>query len=188
MTTSNKIRGFELVSKYTEETDNLVPRRGTKKSACYDVFNNTKSDIVLKAGEMSSAITTKFKAYMLDDEVLMAYVRSGHGFKYSVKLANSTGIIDCVPAGTLISTPDGDIPVEILMDKPNVIVYSYNEETYTIEEDKVDDIWIVNDKKLLQVEVDGSTIIIPETKEVYTKRGWVSANELTVDDHILAIN
>lgn len=88
-----KIRGFELVSKYNNETI-LMPKRATKKSACYDIFNNTGKDIVLQPGQMSDAISTKVKSYMLDDEVLMAYVRSGHGFKYSVKLANSVGIID----------------------------------------------------------------------------------------------
>jgi dUTP pyrophosphatase len=94
MGNSIKSRGFELVSKYAEEKENLVPRRGTKFSACYDVFNNSGKDIVLAPGELSGAISTKFKAYMMEDEVLMAFVRSGHGFKYSVRLANSTGIID----------------------------------------------------------------------------------------------
>lgn len=112
-------RGFELVSKYENEfvfTMNefnkefdeqkqrdgteavkrlfIMPSRGTKQSACYDIFNNSGEDIILEPGELSGAITTYVKAYMLDDEVLMAYVRSGHGFKYSVRLANSTGIID----------------------------------------------------------------------------------------------
>lgn len=89
----NMTRGFEIVSKYAEESVKM-PKRGTKRSACYDIFNNTGEEIVIKAGELSSAITTKVKAYMLEDEVLMAYVRSGHGFKYSVRLANSTGIVD----------------------------------------------------------------------------------------------
>ena len=90
---TNRIRGFEIVSKYKDEIIKK-PARGTKKSACYDIFNNTGDEIIIKAGELSSAFTTKVKAYMQDDEVLMAYVRSGQGFKYSVRLANSTGIID----------------------------------------------------------------------------------------------
>ncbi len=90
-------RGFELVSKYISEAEFRQfkePARATKFSACYDIFNNTNTDITILPGELSSAITTNLKAYMNDDEVLMAYVRSGHGFKYSVRLANSTGIID----------------------------------------------------------------------------------------------
>lgn len=88
-----KVRGFEIVNKYSSETIEM-PKRGTKKSACYDIFNNTGTDIVIEAGAITGAITTKVKSYMLEDEVLKAYVRSGHGFKYSVRLANSTGIID----------------------------------------------------------------------------------------------
>ncbi len=92
-----RTRGFELISKYNEEfkeKEFKYPRRATKLSACYDIFNNTNNDITLAPGELSEAITTYLSSYMLDDEVLMAYVRSGHGFKYSVKLANSVGIID----------------------------------------------------------------------------------------------
>jgi dUTP pyrophosphatase len=115
----SKIRGFEIVSKYKDDfvytqeeyeahIDELnkddkpasvkrlfiKPHRATKKSACYDVYNQTGEDIVLAPNEMSGAITTYIKSYMLDDEVLKAFVRSGHGFKFSVRLANSTGIID----------------------------------------------------------------------------------------------
>lgn len=117
---SERNRGFEIVSKYQDKfTFNydeyiteltkfnkregvgevkslfIAPSRGTKKSACYDIFNNTGDNIIIEPGRMSGAITTYIKSYMLDDEVLMAFVRSGHGFKYSVRLANSTGIIDC---------------------------------------------------------------------------------------------
>ena len=185
----SKIRGFELVSKYEDEKEKFkVPARGTKKSACYDIFNNTDFDIVLQPGEMSSAITTYFKAYMLDDEVLMAYVRSGHGFKFSVRLANSTGIIDCVPKGTLLSTPSGDIPVEKFMYEKYPI-YSFNEETHNIEEDDIQDIWIVNDLELLEISTeDGKTVSIPINKEIFTKRGWIKACELSTNDEILTLD
>lgn len=92
---NTKIRGFEVVSKYADIKDNIkMPCRSTKGSACYDIFNNTDSDIVIGAGEISQAITTHLKVYMKEDEVLTIYVRSGHGFKYSLKLANSVGILD----------------------------------------------------------------------------------------------
>lgn len=189
---ASRNRGFELVSKYEIELENgkifVEPSRATKYSACYDVYNNTGNDIVLLPGEMSTAITTYFKSYMCEDEVLMAYIRSGHGFKYSVRLANSTGIIDCVPAGTLISTPIGDIKIEDLFNSTNRSINSFNEEGFKIEEDCIEDIWIVDDLDLLEIEmIDGVVIKIPKTKEVYTKRGWVRADELTNDDMILSL-
>ena len=90
---SDKIRGFEVVSKYSAETLK-VPVRATKHAAGYDIFNNTGFDIIIEPGELSDIITTKFKVYMLPDEVLSIYPRSGHGFKYSVRLANTVGKID----------------------------------------------------------------------------------------------
>lgn len=90
-------RKFHVVSKYvgTEATANFImPRRSTKRSAGYDIYNNTGKDITLMPGELSSAITTMLKIEMEPTDVCMFYVRSSHGFKYSVKLANSTGIID----------------------------------------------------------------------------------------------
>ena len=103
----NKIRGFEVVSEaslkkneqldctYQELLERIkMPRRGTKGSAGYDLFNNTGKEIIIKAGELSPAIPTYVKSYMQQDEVLQIHVRGGHGFKYSVRLANSVGIAD----------------------------------------------------------------------------------------------
>ena len=88
-----KIRGFEVVTKHAEENVKL-PVRSTKLSAGYDIFNNTGSDIIIEPGEISEAIPTKVKAYMLEDEYLIIHVRSSIGFKYSTRLANVCGIID----------------------------------------------------------------------------------------------
>jgi len=71
-----------------------MPRRSTKLSAGYDLFNNTGEAIVLKAGTTSDKISTGVIAVMRSDEYLAVFVRSGHGFKFSARLANSTGIID----------------------------------------------------------------------------------------------
>jgi len=83
-----------------------MPARATKGSACYDFF--APADIHLKAGEW----TTFGTGVSLDgterlrinctprwrDEItswaLMLYPRSGLGFKYKVRLADTVGIID----------------------------------------------------------------------------------------------
>lgn len=91
-----RVRGF-----YPAETSVVaavegfkMPRRATRCSAGYDLFNNTGADIVLQPNQTSEKISTGIIAYMQDDEVFSVFVRSGHGFKHSVRLANSTGIID----------------------------------------------------------------------------------------------
>ncbi len=96
---TNKIRGFELVSTEQAENDGLcvgfdcikLPKRGTMKSAGYDVF--APYDIVLEPNE-EIKVPTGIKSYMQDGEVLMAFPRSGLGFKYYCRLSNTVGIID----------------------------------------------------------------------------------------------
>ncbi|MBN2278948.1 MAG: dUTP diphosphatase [Candidatus Marinimicrobia bacterium] len=95
-----KIRGFEKISPQQFEKDmnnfNLyedvkLPRRATKHSAGYDIF--ALQDIHLKTGEMA-AIPTGIKCFMQSDEWLSIHVRSGHGFKYNIRLKNQVGVID----------------------------------------------------------------------------------------------
>lgn len=97
-----KIRGFEIISKeqfdkdfYNADTQyqNLKPpKRATAKSAGYDVL--LPFDIHLEPND-DIKIPTGIKAYMLDDEVLFALPRSGYGFKYYIRLANTEGVVDC---------------------------------------------------------------------------------------------
>lgn len=84
-------RGFINI---TLDKSPIHPRRSTAGSACYDVFNNTQDTYVIEPGAISNKIPTGVVSYMKDDEVLMAYVRSGMGFKHSIRLCNGTGIID----------------------------------------------------------------------------------------------
>lgn len=95
-----KVRGFEFVDRVFDDgidcaTDEspiyIKPKRSTKKSAGYDIFSPIDfklapgKDIVIKLG---------IKAYMQDDEFLMIAPRSGLGFKFYSRLANTVGIID----------------------------------------------------------------------------------------------
>lgn len=95
-----KIRGFEFISTKQQLEDfkddiNIIqlklPKRGTSKSAGYDIF--APYDITLKPNEEIN-IPTGLKAYMQDGEVLMAFPRSGLGFKFYCRLANTVGVID----------------------------------------------------------------------------------------------
>ena len=47
--------------------------------------------------------------------------------------------------------------------------------------------WIVNDIDCIKVITDNNSVIIPLTKEVYTKRGWIKGKDLNSDDEILVI-
>ena len=96
-----RLRGFEFVSmeqglKDFDEASILdyelkLPKRGTSKSAGYDIF--APYTITLQPNEEIN-VPTGLKAYMQDGEVLMAFPRSGLGFKYYCRLANTVGVID----------------------------------------------------------------------------------------------
>lgn len=104
-----KIRGFEKISLTQYQTDfkdiiNIyfpdeyssyeeiqLPKRATALSAGYDVFSTIQFQL-LPNEEIK--IPTGIKAYMQNDEVLKAYPRSGLGFKYYSRLANTIGVID----------------------------------------------------------------------------------------------
>ena len=100
----SKIRGFEVISleqcekdfvgiqdKMYEQILITPPKRGTAKSAGYDIFSTF--DFILKPNE-EIKIPTGIKAYMMNDEVLKIYPRSSLGFKYHMTIANTVGIID----------------------------------------------------------------------------------------------
>ncbi|MGT2757201.1 dUTP diphosphatase [Streptococcus ovuberis] len=84
-----KIRGFELVSTYTDE--NLLPKRETAHAAGYDL--KAAETTVIEAGEIV-LVPTGVKAYMQADEVLYLYDRSSNPRKKGLVLINSVGVID----------------------------------------------------------------------------------------------
>lgn len=116
-------RGFEFVGKeqcdkdFGIDTYISLPKRVTKLSAGYDCYAPT--DIYLEPGE-DVKVPTCIKAYMQSGEVLMAFPRSGLGFKYYCRLANTVGVID---ADYIKSDNEGHIFIKLRNegDKPMLI-------------------------------------------------------------------
>lgn len=94
------MRGFEVAKGY-EDKDVLLPKRGTKHSAGYDL--RVIEDTLIKAGEIVLA-KTGLKAYMQEDEVLKVYPRSSLPKNYHVTIPNNVGIID----SDYYENPDND--------------------------------------------------------------------------------
>lgn len=68
-----KIRGFELVSDFTNK--DLLPKRETAHAAGYDL--SVAEDVTIAPGEIK-LVATGVKAYMQDGEVLYLYDRSSN--------------------------------------------------------------------------------------------------------------
>lgn len=185
----SKVRGFEVVSdsaRKNPDSNIILPTRSTNFSAGYDII--TPIDVVVPA-HGTLFFWTDIKAYMRPDEYLKIVIRSSLGVKKNLFLLNQVGIIDCVPAGTKISTSNGYKLVEDIFnsnDKESVL--SFNEYKNCIDDDICTDIWIVDNLELLSIETEnGDVVEIPYEKEVYTKRGWTKARNLTIYDEILSI-
>ncbi len=71
--------------------DIILPKRATKGSAGYDFF--APFDFTLAPGQ-EIRIPTGVRCQMDDSIALFIFPRSGLGFKYSVMLNNTVGIID----------------------------------------------------------------------------------------------
>lgn len=110
MKTYLKVRGFEKISYAQWELDYKLtdqhveflrpeaiydgiklPKRATKGSAGYDFFAPYAFD--LYPGE-ETLIPLGIRVFMQQGEVLEIYPRSGLGFKFFIRLANTAGIID----------------------------------------------------------------------------------------------
>lgn len=110
------MRKFEKVS-YCN--NGIIPTRSDKGSAGYDFY--TPTQLVIEPKQMVK-FQTHIKVNMLEDEVLMLYVRSSIGIKKNLMLPNGIGVID----STYYNNPDNE---------GNIIgaLYNYGEETVVIE-------------------------------------------------------
>ena len=167
--------------------DAILPKKNHNEiltgDAGYDLF--AVVDVTIPPRESNIVPVGLEVGYITPGYWFRIEARSGLGFKYG--LTPHFGVIDCVPKGTLISTPQGNIKVEDLYEgesKPKVI--SFNEETLQLESDKIEEMWVVENKPLLKITTEGGDEVeIPYTKQVLTKRGWVEAQNLKEGDEIL---
>lgn len=139
-----KIRGFEVVTKYKDQGI-TIPKRATKGSAGYDIAAAeditipsiwnilTKNSGVdaMKNGEIvdknknhlkSILVPTGIKAYMPQEEFLMLVNRSSNPLKNHLSLPNGVGIIDADYYGN--ENNEGEIFVQLI---------NYGMEDYLIE-------------------------------------------------------
>ena len=95
--------------KIQEIYDNIkLPKRGTAGAAGYDIFSPIDAD--LPFGE-SVVIPTGLRCRIDNGWDLELLPRSGGGFKYGIRLANTSGVIDC---DYYSSSRDGHIMVKLV--------------------------------------------------------------------------
>lgn len=69
-----------------------IPTYGTDGAACFDFYATSEADVF--ALDTSELLDTGIAVEVPDGHVLLAFSRSGHGFKNGLRLCNSVGVID----------------------------------------------------------------------------------------------
>lgn len=111
---------------YTEYENLKLPVRKTEDSAGYDFF--LTQPVNLMTGQ-SILIPTFVRCFIKSGWMLKLYPRSGLGFKYNMKLANTVGIVDADYYWSVTDGPDneGHIMVKIVNEGNSMIHLSKGE-------------------------------------------------------------
>ena len=84
---------IEQLKDYEKEYESIkLPKRATSHSAGYDIFSTFDFDITQ---QQDVKLPLGWKVSLKDDEFLMIVPRSGLGFNFYTRLANTLGIVDC---------------------------------------------------------------------------------------------
>ena len=119
---------FTEDSVYVKDYEDIkLPKRATRGSAGYDCF--APFDIALEPGD-DIKVPTGIKCFMEDDDVLLAFPRSGLGFKFRLQLNNTVGIID---SDYYYSSNEGHIFAKITNDTNEDRVVSIKKNTGFIQ-------------------------------------------------------
>lgn len=87
--------------------DAILPTYGTDGAACFDIYTTTDGFVSEdKPGVFGTGLSFEVpKGY-----VMLVYSRSGHGFKWDIRLSNCVGVID--------SDYRGELMVKLACDDP----------------------------------------------------------------------
>ncbi len=172
--------------KMNEGCEDLKPTRAHDDDAAFDL--RAEKDMALELGEVK-AIPVGFTMALEKGWEGQIRPRSGLALKQGLTVKNSPGTIDCVTKDTKITTLSGKTITaeEIFSRNDKVPVMSFNEEDFIVEEDVITDCWVVNGKKLVEIQCEESEpLMISEENEIFTRRGWVKAKDITSNDEILS--
>ena len=89
----------------------------------------------------------------------------------------------CVETGTLIATPEGQVPVEQIRDGDRIL--AYDSSSGRLVEARAGHTASREVDEVLEIRVGGRVLRVTEDHPLMTRRGWVRAGDLTKDDEIL---
>lgn len=79
--------------------DVKLPQYGTEGAACFDIYAYDGEYVKFSN---THVFKTGLKFEIPEDNVMLVFSRSGHGFKHDIRLANCVGVIDSDYRGELM--------------------------------------------------------------------------------------
>ena len=89
----------------------------------------------------------------------------------------------CVAEGTLISTPQGQVPVEQIQDEDEVI--AFDSSSGQLVSARVCGLASREVSEVLEIDLGDRVLRVTAEHPLWTRRGWVKAGDLTPDDEVL---
>jgi hypothetical protein len=89
----------------------------------------------------------------------------------------------CVSEGTLILTPQGQVPVEQIRDGDEVFAYDSSSGQLVVA--RVAGMAAREVDEVLEIQIGDTILRVTAEHPVMTRRGWVKAGDLTEDDEVL---
>ncbi len=89
----------------------------------------------------------------------------------------------CVAEGTLVTTPQGPVPVEQIQDGSEVVAFDSSSErlvTAVVSGTAYRDV-----DEVLEIELGDTTLRVTADHPLWTRRGWVKAGDLNEQDEVL---
>lgn len=91
----------------------------------------------------------------------------------------------CCPAGTLIRTSSGLVPIEQIRDGDEIVAVDGSHSDPRPVSAHVGHVFDREAEELIELQVDGRTILLTPEHPVLTSRGWIEAGNLTEEDEVL---
>lgn len=176
--------------------DSKIPQYQTAGAAAMDLCAN------LRTGKLANLNLDVFYLYPGERQLIDTGIavelpegyeaqirpRSGLALHNGISIVNSPGTIDCITLDSKISTPNGDLPLDIILKNKIEYIYSYNVDDDNIEIDNIVDIWKVGERDIIEIEFDDDSLVKCTLNQlILTNKGWKKAEDLTLSDNIVSI-
>jgi DNA polymerase-3 subunit alpha len=142
-----------------------------------------------------SAITSIYRPGPLGADVDKDYIKAveePESVKYIHPIAKKTleptyGF--CLAGNSLVSTDNGEFTIEEIVEKKmiGISLPSYNTQTGDIEQDYIEDAKYMGEKQTYILQTEDGTLELTADHIVFTKRGEVQVQDLTIEDEIICI-